>query len=103
MIEYWKLPHSRESIISSIPAENICSKRAYLGTLSRIVPIFLISYGSTTFTKRKNFAYFSSSQQLNNCSKVNPLNWLDRFFTGFPLNPIDCLFAKSYFTVRPSS
>lgn len=60
--------------MSSNPAEKICSNLSYLGTLSRIVPILLIEHPSEFLTNRKNFAYFSSSQQSNNSFKVNPLS-----------------------------
>ena len=91
--------------MSSNPAEKICSNLSYLGTLSRIVPMLLIEYEyvSEFLINRKNFAYFSSSQQSNNSFRVNPLSWLHRFFTGLPLIPIAVFVAKSYFTVRPSS
>lgn len=62
--------------MSSNPAEKICSNLLYLGTLSRIVPILLIEYeyASEFLTNRRNFAYFSSSQQSNNSFRVNPLS-----------------------------
>lgn len=60
--------------MSSNPAEKICSNLSYLGTLSRIVPMLLIEYPSEFLTNRKNFAYFSSSQQSNNSFKVKPLS-----------------------------
>ena len=60
-------------------------------------------YVSEFLINRRNFAYFSSSQQSNSSFNVNPLNWLHRFFTGLPLIPMAVFVAKSYFTVRPSS
>ena len=60
--------------MSSNPAEKICSNLSYLGTLSRIVPMLFIEYPSEFLINRKNFVYFSSSQQSNNSFKVNPLS-----------------------------
>lgn len=61
-------------MISSNPAEKICSNLEYFRTRSRIVPILQIEYEyiSEFLTNLRNLAYFSSSQQSNRSFKLNP-------------------------------